>query len=138
MCLNKTGMITIEVLISLMILFMVIAVSVTTIKQLNFVMIQQKKYQNIYAAVFNIKDSIAEDICEKKMKLNNKMGGYDYSAVCEHITSLRNYKKSIDDVNSGGNIGKMMIQLYRIRLILKQDRYTKEFVYYKTVTKKVL
>ena len=123
-------MITIEVIISLLILFMVIAVSSVAMKQLIFVNKQQNIHEENYMAVLNIQDYIDADICSKELQKSGELQSYNFSAKCKQLNKNRNY---IKEERTEGNFGKTFVTLYEITLILKKKKFQKVYKYYKTV-----
>lgn len=129
-------MITIEVLISLLILFMVVATSATTIKHLNIVRTQQIRYEDVYRAVINIKNYIDADICSKNFSMNGYLNGFEYHVVCKKELERRTYLKDWEN-HQDGNVGNTLASLFKVMLTLKQDKYEKTYSYYKLTTKKL-
>jgi len=129
-------MITIEVLISLLILFLVIATSITTIKQLYIIRKKQVDYENVYRVVLNIKDSIQENICRKTMSKEGMQNGFQYIVSCKKIDELKNYKTENEINGEKGNIGNFLLELYQVTLQVQQDTFQKKYYYYKTLVKK--
>jgi len=125
-------MITIEILISMVILFMVIATSVTTLKHLKIIQKQQMNHEDFYIAVLNIKDYIEDKICIKQTNIQGSLSGYSFNAVCEKEEALQNFKKALDEGDSTGNIGNKLISLYKVTLNLQNENVEKEILYYKT------
>ena len=128
----KKAMITVEVLISLLILFMVIATSTATIKQLNIIRNQQINHEDFYMAVLNIKDYIDDTICLKNNSLHGQLQQFDYNATCTIIEEKRKYEKK---EGSEGNIGIFLISLYKVTLDVKKQEYIQSYIYYKMVAK---
>jgi len=131
----KSAMITIEVLVSLLILFMVVATSVTTIKHLNIVRTQQVRYEDIYRAVINIKDYIDADICSKKVSMSGNFNGFQYHAVCKEEVEQRKYVKAFEEGEPEGNIGNLMAILSKVTVTLKKGNFQKSYSYQKFTTK---
>jgi hypothetical protein len=129
-------MITIEVLISLLILSMVIATSSVTIKQLMTIGKQQKKHELLYIAVLNIKDLIDDDICRTSLSTEGDFNSFHFSAKCEEQNRRRSYVKADPDDPREGNIGQLLLILYKVTLTLKNDKIEKNYEYYKTILKK--
>lgn len=130
-------MIIIEVLISLLILFIVIAISVATIKHLNLVQTQQVKYENVYRAVINIKDYIDADICQKKISMSGTFNDFKYTAKCTQEFEKREYLKAFNLGDPEGNIGNIMVILSKVVITLKKNNFKKAYSYQKFTTKKV-
>ncbi len=130
-------MITIEVLISLLILFMVVATSVTTIKHLNLVQTQQVRYEDVYRALINIKDYIDADICQEKRVMSGTFNDFDYKAQCTQELEKRKYVKAFEQGEPEGNVGDVMAILSKVTITLKKDNFKKEYSYQKFTTKRV-
>lgn len=130
-------MITIEVLVSLLILFMVVATSVSTIKHLNLIQTQQVRYEDIYRAIINIKDYIDDDICKNKMLMSGTINDFEYKAKCIKEIEKRKYKKASDIGEPEGNIGNIMAILSKVIITIKKNNFKKEYSYQKFTTKKV-
>lgn len=130
-------MITIEVLVSLLILFMVVATSVTTIKHLTLVQTKQIRYEDVYRAIINIKDYIDADICQKKRSMHGRLNDFEYKVECRQEVAKRKYQKAFEIGDSEGNIGNVMAILSKVVITLKKDNFTKEYSYQKLTTKRV-
>ncbi len=130
-------MITIEVLVSLLILFMVIATSVTTIKHLNLAQVQQVRYEDVYRALINIKDYIDADICQKKRSMNGTFNDFEYKAECIQELEKRKYVKAFEKGEVEGNVGDVMAILSKVVITLKKNNFKKEYSYQKLTTKRV-
>ncbi|ADN08319.1 hypothetical protein [Sulfurimonas autotrophica] len=130
-------MITIEVLVSLLILFMVVATSVTTIKHLNLVQTQQVRYEDVYRAIINIKDYIDADICQKKRVMSGTLNDFEYKAECRQEIEKRKYVKAMDLGDPEGNIDNVVAILSKVVITLKKNNFKKEYSYQKLTTKKV-
>ena len=128
-------MITIEVLISMLILFMVIATSIATIKQLKIVREQQIKHDDLYMLVLNVKDYIDGEICSTKQVMEGEFDGYRYRAVCRKENELRSYVKAFEEGDVEGNTGNKLVQFYAITLNLKKKKVDRSYLYFKTIIK---
>ena len=123
----RKAMFTVEVLISIFILFLVVTLSATSSKFLNQIIKQQDRYKNIYAIVFSIKDKISTDICTKQNRMNGEMAGLEYVAQCTLVKAKRGFKKDYDfDENKEiiGYTGTYLFQLYKVDLELIGYNYT--------------
>jgi len=134
----KKAMITIEILISILILFLVIATSVTMIKQLRMVEQKEQKYENIYIAFSNISNYLEDTICTKGY-LHQKgiFSNVSYDAKCKLISKQKSYQKSFEEGDPEGNIGDTLLLFYEIDLLLSLDHKQNSFKYYKTIAKKL-
>ena len=133
----KSAMITIEVLISLLILFMVVATSVTTIKHLNFVQMQQVKYEDVYRVLINVKDYIDADICQKKRLMSGTFNDFKYKAQCIQEFEKRKYVKAFEQGDPEGNIGNVLAILSKVVITLKKNNFKKKYSYQKFTTKRL-
>jgi len=127
----KRGMFTVEVLISIFILFLVVTLSATSSKFLNQILRQQDRYKELYSIVFSIKDKISHEICTKQDKIDGRMSGIDYLAECTLVKEERGLVKDYD-FDEGkeiiGYTGAYLFQIYRVDLkILKHD-YTVSYL----------
>ena len=133
----KSGMIIIEVLISLLILFMVVVTSVTTIKHLNTVQAQQVQYGDAYMALINVKNYISADICQRKRLMSGTFNDFKYTAKCTQEFEKREYLKASNLGDPEGNIGNIMTILSKVTITLKKNNFQKKYSYQKFTTKKV-
>ena len=126
-------MITIEVLIAMLILFLVIASSFENIKFFTNLTKQQDTYENYYINVLNIKAKYANSICKRdNMKKEGEINGFQYTLICKEVQELRNYKNIFDTNDKSGNIGQYMMKIFRIDLQLKNIEQKKDFYYFIT------
>jgi len=134
----KKAMLTIEVLVALLILFLVIAGSTTIMKSFQIVNKQKNQYEKEYMVVLSIKDLLSSrHICVSKLSQEGNYDGFSYKAECTKIKELRNYKKPLDYGGKEGNIGSYLLKLYKVDLDIKQGKFNKNFTYYITVGDKV-
>lgn len=127
----KNGMITIEVLISLLILFLTVATSSIAIKHLIFIEEQQKSYEKLYGTLQSIKDLIDLDICTHKNFISGEFNGYRYEANCRLLAKTREYRKSMEEDEPEGNLGVRKIYLYRVDLNISSDNQSHSYHYNK-------
>lgn len=127
-------MITIEVLISMLILFLVIVASLSNIKFFNLVNKKKESYEDYYMTVLSLKDKLSLDICEKKQKIEGEFNGFTYTATCEKKKELRTYYyPSVDNKDlTPGNKGDTLVLLYLVQLELKINTIEKSYSYYVT------
>jgi len=119
-------MFTVEVLISIFILFLVVTLSATSSKFLNQMLKQQERYKEIYRTVLSIKDSIAHEICSKRYTLRGEMSGLEYEAKCRLIKEERGFEKDYDFDNGrevSGHTGAYLFGLYEIELEVVKHNY---------------
>ncbi len=132
-------MFTVEVLISIFILFLVVTVSATSSKFLNQILKQQDRYKNIYAVVFSIKDKISADICTKQSRMTGELTGLEYTVECTLLKEKRGLVKDYDFENAKeivGYTGGYLFQLYQVDLELVKYNY--QVSYYINRYKKAL
>ena len=131
-------MITIEILISILILFLVIATSVTMIKQLRIVEDKEQKYEKFYIAFSNISDYLEDTICTQGYSTQQGiLSGVLYDAKCKLVSQQKSYKKSFEESEPKGNIGNTLLSFYEVDLELNWHNKQKNFKYYKTIAKKL-
>jgi len=130
-------MITIEVLISLLILFIVVTTSVIALKNALMVEKRKEKYQDLYRAIFNVQALMPDSLCIKDQYKKGKINDFDFNLSCTQISELRGYQKSFDTDTPEGNIGSVDYILYEITLTFQKEHFSKTYKYYKTVTKKL-
>jgi len=133
----KKAMITIEVLVSMLILFLVIATSFENIKFFNIMSDKKISYEDEYMSVLSLKDKLSNTICKTSLKETGVFNTYDYSATCENIKELRTFKKAFELNDPSGNIGRYLMKLYKVNLDLTKGNFTKTFSYYVTVGQKL-
>ena len=132
-------MFTVEVLISIFILFLVVTVSATSSKFLNQILKQQDRYKNIYAVVFSIKDKISADICTKQSRMRGELTGLEYTVECTLLKEKRGFVKDYDFDEAKeivGYTGGYLFQLYQVDLELVKYNY--QVSYYINRYKKAL
>jgi hypothetical protein len=123
----KKGMFTIEVLISIFILFLVVSLSATSSKFLNQMLKQQNRYKELYSVVFSIKDKISKDICTQHQRMSGEVSGLEYVAHCTLIKESQGLVKNYDfDENkySIGYTGSYRFHLYEVELEIVKHHYS--------------
>ena len=119
-------MFTVEVLISIFILFLVVTLSATSSKFLNQMLKQQDRYKELYTIVFSIKDKISNDICTKQQRVTGKMSGLEYVAECTIVKESKGFVKDYDfDENKYmmGYTGTYYFHLYEVELEIVNHHY---------------
>jgi hypothetical protein len=124
-------MITVEVLVSIVILMTVVATSSSAIKYFRLLNDKKTFYEDVYINVLNIEAKIKNDICLKEYNLKGELNGYEYQAVCKKVKSVREYIKGFEDDEPSGNIGLNFAELFEINLQIKKERFEKDYTYYK-------
>lgn len=125
----KKAMLTIEVLVALLILFLVIASSTNTIKFFQIIENKKTTIEDEYIVVQNIKEKLSDSVCKEELKEQGSLNGYDYIAECEKLNELKSYQKALDVGDSSGNIGNYLMTLYSVKLNIKKDNFDKDYVY---------
>lgn len=123
----RKAMFTVEVLISIFILFLVVTLSATSSKFLNQILKQQERYKEIYTVVFSIKDEISADICTKQNRITGEMGGLEYTAQCTLVKEKRGFVKEYDfdeGKNISGYRGVYLFGLYKVELEIVKHHYS--------------
>lgn len=130
----RLAMMTIEVLVALLILFITITTSSTVIKFLNQVKTKQSSYEDIYIAVSSIKDKHAHMSC--KAPINGTLNGFHYKITCQKLQESRDYVHSDDPDVASGFIGPFTVGLYDVKMTLKRDRFEHAYSYFYTTYQK--
>ncbi len=130
MCLNN-GFTLIEVLISTLILFIVIATLSVAFKQYSAYRLKQQKYEIIYMSVLSLKDKFANEDLSRTKQVSGTINGLKYSAVVSVVQSKRNFVYGVIPKESG-NKGMFLVTLYKIVLHIAGRSY----VFYQTQYRK--
>ena len=133
----KKAMITIEVLISMVILFLVVATSFSNIKFFNMLNDKKSIYEEEYINILSIKDKLSSSICKTTQISEGLFNNYKYIATCTKVRELRTYIKDSEDDALSGNKGNYLIKLYNIELNIKHENISKRHSYNLTVNKKL-
>lgn len=126
----KKAMITIEVLVAMLILFLVITSSFENIKFFNIMSKKKENYEDIYIAVLNIKAKYENIICKTSLKEEGILNGFNYILTCNKEKELNNYVKRIDLTDVSGNIGNYVMRLYKVSINLQKANNKQVFSYY--------
>jgi hypothetical protein len=122
----RKAMFTIEVLISIFILFLVITLSATSTKFSNQILKQQERYKSLYSMVFSIKDKISDDICQTQSDIYGELSHMKYHATCAEVKSQRGLVKDYDFDNGEELIaytGAYRFTLYRVTLEIEDYQF---------------
>lgn len=125
-------MITIEVLVAMLILFLVIATSFTNIKFYNIMNEKKLTYEDTYMDVLSLKDKLSETLCQSALKKEGTFNGIHYVASCQKEKELKTFEMGIEPDDPSGNIGNYLIKLYRVTLVLDTKKFDKTYNYYIT------
>ena len=127
----KRAMFTVEVLISIFILFLVVTLSATSTKFLNQILKQQERYKELYSVVFSIKDKISQKICTQEDELKGELSGIEYLARCTLVKEKRGLVKDYD-FDEGKEIieykGAYLFKLYKVDLEIVKHHYTVSYL----------
>jgi len=127
-------MFTVEVLIALLLLFLTITLSATSSKFFNRIITQQDRYQDIYIAVFNIKDRISDEICTSSNKIEDIFSGVEYRATCRKLNESQTFVKEYDFEENKmlkSYTGPYRVSLYEVTLELITYNYSIEYIIFK-------
>jgi len=124
-------MITIEVLISMIILLLVIATSITMIKQLRIVEEKEKKYENLYLIMNNIYTFLDDNICDKELLYRDI--SYDIQCHLIYKKKYTRFRKTDEDDN---DMNRINLFFYKVVISFSIGNQKKIFSLYKMITKK--
>lgn len=130
----RLAMMTIEVLVALLILFITITTSSTVIKFLTQVKTKQSSYEDIYIAVLSIKDQYAHMSC--KEPINGTLNDFHYNITCKKLQESKNYVHSDETDDPSGLIGPFIVGLYDVKMTLKKDTFEHSYSYFYTTYQK--
>ena len=133
---SRLAMMTIEVLIALVIIFMTIVMSASTVKYFNMTFQKKAQYIDIYTTVLSIKDKVEDDICITNSRIEGMLNGFNYTVECHLLTKSPSFSYAADDTEESGLFGTYMIKLNEVKLSIKKKHIKKEFKYYLTKAKK--
>jgi len=124
-------MITVEVLVALIILFLAVVTATTGTKLYISTQMQKQNYEDLYIATTSVIDKINDDLCLREMFLEGKYNNFTYNAKCVLKNESRNYKKGFDIGDNEGLIGRYQLKLYEVELTLSRKNFSKKFIYSK-------
>ena len=130
----RLAMMTIEVLVAMLILFITITTSSTVIKFLNQVKTKQSTYEDIYTSVLSIKDQHAHISCQEP--IHGTLNGFHYELTCHKIQESKNYLRSEDMDEPSGFLGPFTISLYDVKIHLNKDTFEHSYSYFYTTYQK--
>jgi len=129
----KKGFTVIEILISMMILFVAIAFVNISIKAFNDYQRKSAVYQNFYITALSLKNQMDSNPLERE-SYKGRLNGINYIITKKEILKDRNFIISFD--NDTGNTGDFFITLYQLKMTLKDKIRTKEYTFYLTRQKR--
>lgn len=125
----KKAMITIEVLVAMLILFLVITTSFSNIKFYNIMNDKKRAYEDTYMNVLSIKDKISSTICKTMLKEEGNFNDVHFIATCQKLKELRTFRLGMELGDPSGNIGNYLMKLYEVTLVLNGEKYEKVYTY---------
>lgn len=133
----KKAMITIEVLVAMLILFLVIATSFSNISFFNILNEKKKTYEDTYMNVLSIKDKLSLTLCTTTMRQEGTFNNISYIATCDKEKELRTFTMGMELDDPSGNVGRYLIKLYTITLELQEEKSNKAYSYLLTRSEKI-
>jgi len=127
----KNAMITVEVLVALIILFLAVMTATTGTKLYISSQLQKHNYEDLYIATTSIMDKIEDNLCSRDTLIEGKYNNFKYSAKCVLKNESRNYQKGFDLGDPEGLIGSYQLKLYKVELTLSKENFSKKFTYNK-------
>ena len=124
-------MMTVEVLVAMLILFLAIAMSMSSIRFLSDVEKRKEAYQNRYMTVLSLKDKLTES-CLSSQSQEGNFNGHDYRVQCTKLKELKNFHIALDTDDVSGNYGSYLMQLYQMELFLMEGTREHRYAYYIT------
>ena len=130
------GMMTVEVLVALLILFLTVSMTLSGVKFLTGVEQRKEGYQERYMTVLSLKERLMH-LCAVQGSDSGRFDGYDYRASCTKVTEMRNFRVALDTEDVAGNFGRYSMQLYRMELSLSDGSGEQRYGYYVTESRAV-
>lgn len=130
-------MITIEVLISLFILFLVVTLSGTAMKHLLIVEKQKSRLEGEYITFHNLQQYLNDEICTQKNNAEGVFLDLSYTYNCTLVHEMRDYYIDTESYEKQGNIGNKLVKLYKVDLTYVQNEFTHSQKYLKTVIERL-
>lgn len=134
----KKAMITIEVLVAMLILFLVISTSFTSIKFFNMQIEKRATYEDKYINFLTLKDKLSKQICKNSMISNGTFNGLSYRVRCEKVKELKTFRKGFELGEVSGNLGNYLITLHKVTLDIEKNNVIQSQSYFLTRGKKIL
>lgn len=133
---KKSAFLTIEVLISLVIITMGILVASSSLKSFYFASEKKQSYEDLLSTLLTLKDLYVQTDFEKLKTEEGTLNGWDYSLTSQNILSKKTF--IYDETGlSGGNSGPYEMTLYKIDIQLQKESFTQSFSYYQTRAKQI-
>ena len=129
---SRLAMMTVEVLIALVIIFLTIVMSASTVKYFNMTFLKKRQYIDIYTTVLSIRDKIEDDICTKESRIEGILNNYTYVAECNQLSESPSFVQAADETEESGRTGIYMMQFNEISLIVTHEHIKKKYTYYLT------
>ena len=137
----RKAFLTVEVLISMVILFMAITILTTSIKTTSLLERKKEHYELEYITIKSIINLVKKtDFSIQSQSKHfqpiplsiNKFNGYTFTAMGKKIQEAYNIREGMDGISKGTTL----ISLYKIVLKVKKDTTENEYSFYHTKVKK--
>ena len=138
---NKNAFLTIEVLISMVIVFLAILTLTSSIKSDILFTKKIHFYEKIYITTLSAQNMIKHSKFESSkitkdfhpLKIRkNKINGFTIKAKVKKIKELRNYVDNFFDAKLSKNNGSNIFILYKVKLEISEENFQKEFEFFVT------
>ena len=120
----------------MLILFLVISTSFSSMKFLTILSTKKAIYEDKYITIINLKEKLASTICRTSLKEEDDFSGVHFTTKCEKLKELKSFQKGVEDEDTG-NVGNYLITLYKVQLSLKNEVIQIDLDYYITVSEKI-
>ena len=131
---KRTAFMTIEVLISLVIISMGVVTVTSALKTFYAAAHKQDHYEEALTTLYSLNDMINKIDFEKQKQIEGVLNGWKYSIKAEQINIRRTYVSN-DLVELSGNIGRYNVILYKVIMTISNNGLTKTYTLYRTRTK---
>jgi Tfp pilus assembly major pilin PilA len=127
----RKGFTVIEILISMMILFVAIGFVNISIKAFNNYQRKSEVYQNFYITALSLKDLMEIEKLNQQKSYKGVLNGIDYVISIKEVSRKKNYIINLEQA-IGGNDGNFFIILYRLKMTLSAGNKVKNYLFYLT------
>ncbi|NOZ91564.1 MAG: prepilin-type N-terminal cleavage/methylation domain-containing protein [Epsilonproteobacteria bacterium] len=131
----KKGFTIIEILIAMIILFVAIGFVNISIKAFNSYQRKAEVYQNFYITALSLKDWVEVQDLDRGI-YEGKLNGLEYKISIKLVIQKKNL--AFDMQRGMGNYGNVLVKLYYLNLILKDEKREKKFEFYLTKQKNLV
>ncbi|MBN2895210.1 MAG: hypothetical protein JXK05_04885 [Campylobacterales bacterium] len=122
---------TIEILVAMVVGFLAIFMTMSSVRHLTQTYLQKQRYEHLYITVLSLKEMLKAQGCDPLANQSDQLNGFDYTVECQERVMLKNYEHDAEGIRSG-NIGSFNLHLYDIALELRRGSFYKHYHFTQT------